>query len=110
MPASPARRAFLGDSWPVLVFAALFAVLVALKHGFTAFDLRSLCVNAMALALIALGQFFVVLARGIDLSLGPVASVAGAVMALTATDHPALGLTLPLAIGVTPGLANCGMM
>ena len=31
----------LGDNWPVLVFAALFALDVALKGRFSAFDLRT---------------------------------------------------------------------
>ena len=106
MSARPSRYPSLGDNWPVLVFAGLFLLVVSLKHGFTAFDLRSLCVNTMALALIALGQFLVVLSRGVDLSLGPVASVAGAVMALMATDHPAIGLMAPIAIGLIAGLLN----
>ena len=76
----------------MLVFVGLLVILIVLKGRFTGFDARSLSVNALPLALIALGQFLVVLTRGIDLSLGPVASVAGAVMALTVTDHPVLGL------------------
>lgn len=100
------RRLQFAGSGPVLVFAVLFLVVVALKQGFSAFDLRSLCVNAAPLALIALGQFVIVLARGIDLSLGPVASVAGAVMALTITDHPAVGIAGPVLIGIAAGLAN----
>lgn len=91
---------------PLLVFAGLLLIVIALKQGFGAFDLRSLCVNAAPLALIALGQFVIVLGRGIDLSLGPVASVCGAVMALTVTDHPLLGIATPLAIGIVAGLAN----
>ena len=106
MSAPRARPFALGENWPVLVFAGLFVLVVALKHGFTAFDLRSLCVNAMPLALVALGQFVVVLTRGIDLSLGPVASVAGAVMALTTTDHPLIGLAAPIGVGLVAGLAN----
>jgi ribose transport system permease protein len=106
MALARSRPLHIGDNWPVLVFAGLFAVLVALKGGFSAFDLRSLSVNAMPLALIALGQFVIVLARGIDLSLGPVASVAGAVMALTLTDHPALGIALPILVGLSAGLLN----
>jgi ribose transport system permease protein len=47
-----------------------------------------------------------VLTRGVDLSLGPVASVAGAVMALTITDHPFLGLAAPVLIGLAAGLIN----
>lgn len=91
---------------PLLVFAGLLLIVIALKQGFSAFDLRSLCVNAAPLALIALGQFVIVLGRGIDLSLGPIASVCGAVMALTITDHPLLGIAAPIAIGLLAGLAN----
>jgi ribose transport system permease protein len=96
----------LGDNWPVLVFVALLAILIVLKGRFNAFDARSLTVNALPLALIAMGQFLVVLTRGVDLSLGPVASVAGAVMALTVTDHPLLGGLAPIAIGAAAGLVN----
>jgi ribose transport system permease protein len=104
----PARisRFQIGDNWPVLVFIGLFAVLVGLKGRFTPFDARSLSVNALPLALIALGQFLVVLTRGVDLSLGPVASVAGAVMALTITAHPAFGVVTPLLVGLVAGLIN----
>jgi ribose transport system permease protein len=99
-------RLQIGDNWPVLVFVALLAVLILLKGRFTGFDARSLTVNALPLAFIALGQFLVVLTRGIDLSLGPVASVAGAVMALTVTTHPVLGVLGPVAIGLVAGLVN----
>jgi len=106
MPAPRASRFQLGDNWPVLVFVGLLAVLIGLKGRFTGFDAHSLSVNAMPLTLIALGQFLVVLSRGVDLSLGPVASVAGAVMALTITDHPFLGLAAPALIGLAAGLIN----
>lgn len=96
----------LGDKWPVLVFVVLFVVLVVLKGRFTGFDLRSLAVNTLPLALIALGQFLIILTRGIDLSLGPVASVAGAVMAISITGNPTLGLMLPILVGLSAGLFN----
>ena len=100
----------LGDKWPVLVFLALFVLLVVLKGRFTGFDLRSLAVNTLPLALIALGQFLIILTRGIDLSLGPVASVAGAVMAISITGNPALGFALPILIGLAAGLFNGGLV
>ena len=106
MPAPRANRLQLGDNWPVLVFVGLLAVLIGLKGRFTGFDTHSLSVNAMPLTLIALGQFLVVLTRGVDLSLGPIASVAGAAMALTMTDHPVLGLAAPVLIGLVAGLIN----
>jgi ribose transport system permease protein len=106
MSASRASRVLLGDNWPVLVFGGLLVVLIALKGRFTGFDAHSLSVNALPLTLVALGQFLVVLTRGVDLSLGPVASVAGAVMALTVSAHPILGLAAPLLIGLVAGLIN----
>jgi ribose transport system permease protein len=106
MPTRRANRFQLGDNWPVLVFVSLLAVLIGLKGRFTGFDAHSLSVNAMPLTLIALGQFLVVLTRGVDLSLEPVASVAGAVMALNVTEHPFLGLAAPVLMGLAAGLAN----
>jgi ribose transport system permease protein len=106
MPGARASRVQIGDNWPVLVFVGLLAILIVLKGRFTPFDIRSLSVNALPLALIALGQFLVVLTRGVDLSLGPVASVAGAVMALTVTAHPVVGLAAPLLIGLGAGFVN----
>jgi ribose transport system permease protein len=106
MATATTRQAGLADTWPVLVFVGLLALVIALKGRYSPFDVRSLAVNAMPLALIALGQFVVVLARGIDLSLGPVASVAGAVMALTVVDNPSLGFALPLVIGLAAGAFN----
>jgi ribose transport system permease protein len=106
MSAARTSRLAFGDNWPVFVFISLLAVLIALKGRFTPFDVRSLSVNALPLALIALGQFMVVLTRGVDLSLGPLASVAGAVMALNVTAHPILGVVAPLLIGLSAGLVN----
>lgn len=100
------RLARMSGLWPVLVFAVLFALLVLLKGRFTLFDLRSMCVAALPLALIAMGQFLVILTRGIDLSLGPIASVSGAVMAITVATNPAAGIALPIAVGLGAGLLN----
>ena len=68
----------------IATFLVLFVINFALKGGhFSAFDLKTLCMNVLPLALVALGQFFVVMTNGIDLSLGPVMSVAGSIAALT---------------------------
>jgi len=96
----------LGEYWPALAFAALFLLDVALKRRFSGLDLRTLCTGALPLALVAMGQFLIVLGRGIDLSLGPVSSVAGVLMATTVTDNPVLGLAGPLAVGVAAGAIN----
>lgn len=106
MPRSWFRRVHLDENWPVLTFAALFALDVVLKGRFSAFDLQTLCVNVLPLVLISLGQFFVVLTRGIDLSLGPISSVAGACAALLLSGNLAVGFAVPLLVGAVAGLCN----
>lgn len=106
---APLRR-HLTDAWPVLVFLGLLALLIILKGRFNAFDLRSTIVNTLPLALIALGQFIIILTRGIDLSLGPVASVAGALMAIYVTDNPTMGIALPIIVGLAAGALNGGLI
>lgn len=99
-----ARQGVIGA---VATFAILFAVNLLLRGGhFSPFDLRTLCQNVLPLALVALGQLFVILVNGIDLSLGPVMSVAGAVAALTFSWSAPLALALALAAGLAAGLAN----
>ncbi len=99
-------RVRLEETWPVLTFAALFVLDVALKGQYSEFDLQTLCVNVLPLVLISLGQFFVVLTRGIDLSLGPISSVAGACAALLLTQDMTLGFAVPILVGAVAGLGN----
>jgi ribose transport system permease protein len=94
------------DRWPVVALVGLCLVYFGLRRGFSAFDLRTLCVSVLPLALIVLGQFFVVMVRGIDLSLGPIASVSGAATALLITDRPILALALALGTGCIGGALN----
>lgn len=99
-------KARFEQQWSVLVFIALLTLLIVLKGRFTEFDLRSLSVNALPLMLIALGQFIIILTRGIDLSLGPIASVSGALMAIYVSNNPAVGFILPILVGFSAGLFN----
>jgi ribose transport system permease protein len=93
---------------PAILFVALFLSDLALKHGrFTAFDLQALCSNVLPLAAVAVGQFFVVLTRGIDLSAGPVLGLAGSIAAVSfvpAGTLPALGFAV--GGGIITGLLN----
>ena len=83
-PSGAARQGAFGAT---VTFIVLFVVDFLLKGGhFSAFDLKTLCMNALPLVLVALGQFFVVLTNGIDLSLGPMMSVSGAIAALDLFD------------------------
>lgn len=89
------------------VFAALFVAYVILKGGsLSQFDLQSLTSSALPLAIVALGQFFVVLTNGIDLSLGPVMSVAGTTAAVLVDKNAALGLLAACGLGLLAGAFN----
>ncbi len=89
------------------IFVVLFAIYVYLKGGhFSAFDLRTLCMNVLPLVCVALGQYFVILVNGLDLSLGPVMSVAGSIAALTFGWNVPLAITLALAAGLFAGVIN----
>lgn len=92
---------------PTLVFAGLFLLVVMLKGGhFSLFDLRTLCINALPLVLVGLGQYFIILTRGIDLSLGPVMSVAGTVAAVLFPYGAVPALLLAGASGLVAGACN----
>jgi ribose transport system permease protein len=99
-------RLRLEENWPVLTFAALLALDVALKGRFSRFDLQTLCANALPLVLISFGQFFVVLTGGIDLSLGPISSVAGSCAALLLTRDLTTGFVVALLVGAAAGFCN----
>ena len=99
-------RLRLEENWPVLTFVALLLLDVALKGRFSRFDLQTLCANALPLALISFGQFFVVLTGGIDLSLGPISSVAGSCAALLLARDMTTGFAVALLAGAAAGLCN----
>jgi ribose transport system permease protein len=103
-PSGTARQGAFGAT---LTFMVLFVADFLLKGGhFSAFDLQTLCMNALPLVLVALGQFFVVLTNGIDLSLGPMMSVSGAIAALTFSTSPIGAVLLAMVAAVSGGLAN----
>jgi ribose transport system permease protein len=113
-----AARAGLGrftQRHPGLVGMPLFlllflAVTVAIHPTYGSFDVQSLAMGAMPLALAAAAQTVVVISGGIDLSVGPMIAVANVLAAATmeqATFGQALLLSvLVLAIGAAMGAAN----
>jgi ribose transport system permease protein len=96
-----------GAPGAILTFALLLAIDIVLKGGrFSGFDVQTLCMNALPLVLVSLGQLFVVLTNGIDLSLGPIMSVTGAIAALTFTHSAVLAVVLSLGAAALAGLLN----
>jgi ribose transport system permease protein len=93
------------------VFALLFLTTFVLKGGrYSEFDLSTLCMNVFPLACVALGQYFVVLTNGIDLSVGPIMSVTGSIAALWLARNPSLAVALSLGIGLCAGLINATLV
>lgn len=83
----------------------LFAVLALSADSFlTPQNLANVSGQVTALLIVTLGQLVVALAGGIDLSVGSVVSLAGALVATQA--DPVWGVTLALLAGLLVGLVN----
>jgi ribose transport system permease protein len=96
-----------------VVYAALgvlFAVGAGMTPRFaTEFNLESALAAAVPLALVAIGQTFVVLTGGIDLSVGSTMSLVTVVAAIHMNGHDgriATGVLLCIAVGAGLGLLN----
>lgn len=92
---------------PSTIFGVLFVLLVILRGGYTVFSLNSLCANTLPLILVGLGQYFVIVIRGLDLSLGPIMSLASAIVVVLLPGVGALGAILvAIATGIVAGVIN----
>ena len=91
---------------PLLV-ALFLAATVAIHPAFGAFDVQSLALGALPLALAAAAQTVVVLSGGIDLSVGSLMAVAN-VVAATTMQHAGFGRSLGLAALIVLGGAAAG--
>ncbi|MFC7517401.1 ABC transporter permease [Herbaspirillum sp. GCM10030257] len=87
--------------FPAMIFAAL---MLATSDFRSLQNFANLGGQLCAPIVAALGQLFVVLVGGIDLSIGSVVSLAGSIMA-TQSD-PITGMLLVLVLGVAVGLVN----
>jgi ribose transport system permease protein len=94
-------------SGPTAMFLTLLAVVIVLKGGrYSLFDVDSLATNVLPLALVGLGQYFVIVVRGIDLSLGPVMSVSGSIAAVLFPYGTVPAIAAALAGGIAAGAGN----
>lgn len=98
------RRYAAAIAMPALV-AAFLAATVAIHPEFGAFDVQSLALGALPLAMAAAAQTVVVLSGGIDLSVGSLMAVFN-VFSATIMQHAGFGQSLLLAVLVlVAGLA-----
>lgn len=110
LPATLAREALkaVPQYGLLLGFIALCAVLSILSPVFlTSSNLFNVALQASVVAILAFGQTFVILSRGIDLSVGSVLALSGAVMAtFTGRFGVAIGLIVGLLLGGILGTTN----
>lgn len=110
LPATVAREALkaVPQYGLLLGFVLLCAVLSILSPVFlTSSNLFNVALQASVVAILAFGQTFVILSRGIDLSVGSVLALSGAVMAtFTGRYGVAIGLFAGLLLGGLLGTTN----
>jgi ribose transport system permease protein len=89
-------------------FLILCALLAVVSPVFlTPVNLLNVALQAAVVAILAFGQTFVILTAGIDLSVGSVLALAGAVMAMqTGQNGVVLGILAGLVVGTVLGLVN----
>jgi len=115
-PSSPHLwRHLLADYGIVLAFILLCLILGLANSNFFTWGnwiniLRQTSINGI----LAIGMTYVILARGIDLSVGSVLAVSGIVAASFVTgaqaQHPMIGIAVGLAVGLVLGMVNGGLI
>lgn len=104
------RLSRLGQSAGVLIGLLVLAVILSILTPLflTIDNLLNVMLQSATYILVATGMTFVVVTGGIDLSVGPIAALAGVVMALTmkAGINPGISVFLGLIVGAVCGLFN----
>jgi ribose transport system permease protein len=102
-PTTPWQRSFT----PFGLALLLFIVYVLKSGGFTSIAALGIFNDALPLALAAVGETFVVLTNGIDLSVGSVITLSNVTVATLAQGHSSvLAIAAALAIGAGAGVLN----
>lgn len=93
--------------WPFLTLIVLFlALCIATPHFFTVVNLSSVIRQTAVINIMALGMTMIIIAGGIDLSVGSMMALSGLLCAMTIAQG------LPLLVGIGVGLlagAACGL-
>ncbi|MEV7035512.1 substrate-binding domain-containing protein [Streptomyces sp. NPDC093272] len=103
-------RRLLLDNGALTALIVLVIAMSALSGDFLTTDnLLNVGVQAAVTAILAFGVTFVIVAAGIDLSVGSVAALSATVLAWSATSHGVpvfLAVVLAVATGIAAGLVN----
>lgn len=104
------RAGFLQEYGVLLAFLLLFAINIATRGSsfLQPQNLLNLVSQNADIGLIAIGMTFVIIAGGIDLSVGSLLALSGAVglLALNKTQNPTLALAAAIGVGIAGGLLN----
>lgn len=86
----PRRLLSANESWTVLALVLIMGYFTASSPGkfLTTGDLSNIAANAAPILVMAVGQTFVILTAGIDLSVGSVLVLAGVVAGSTTSTSP----------------------
>lgn len=95
----------------LLAFIIVLSVLVQFRnHSFlTLENINDLLTNTAILGILSVGMMFVIITRGIDLSIGATLALSGMVAALTVSAFPAIPAVMAILVGIMIGLA-CGVV
>src|SRR6185437_2166821 len=92
-----------------LLLAAALAATVAIHPDFGSFEIQSLALGALPLALAAAAQAIVVISGGIDLSIGSMIAVSN-VLSASLMQHATFGQSLALSVLVVVAGAGQGLL
>jgi len=93
-------KRLLAQHSPLLILAALCLVLAVMSEQFRSTgNLQSVALRTSVVGVMAVGELFVILTAGIDLSVGSVAALSGVVAALTMKEGG-----MPMPVGVLAGI------
>ena len=92
-----------------LLFAAAMAATVAIHPDFGSFEVQSLALGALPLALAAAAQAIVIISGGIDLSIGSMIAVSN-VLSASLMQHATFGQSLALSLLVLAAGAGQGLL
>lgn len=102
------RRGAIPDWIPALGVLLVLVVLWWILKGrpLTDFDIQGILVTALPVTLVTLGQYFVIMSNGFDLSLGPLASITSSITAGLLGVNAGLSFAVCLLAAVAAGLVN----
>lgn len=104
---APWRRVLIRNGWTLGVWLLLGVLIVwyaMLIPRFGAFQMSSITKNSLPLVYLAIGQAIIVIAGGIDLSMGALLLLSNVIAARFMVDQP-IGIVLLIAVGIIIGLA-----